>query len=117
MAESPRATVTNARDIKKYIRWGGPTETPIQENRTRLYYQNINGVGTGNLSNGFVNMYSHMKSTESAISCYTETNLDWTQYWIKQINEDHGRKAFHNAIFGYSCHNTSSKTLTNQVVR
>jgi hypothetical protein len=107
--QSPRITVASIQSAKQYIHWGGPTSTPIPSNTTRMYYQNINGVGTRNLSNGFVNMYTHMKSTESAICCYTETNLDWTKYWIKQINEDHGRKLFHNAIFGYACHNTPSK--------
>jgi hypothetical protein len=109
MTQSPRTTVASIQNAKQYIHWGGPTSTPLPNNTTRMYYQNINGVGTRNLSNGFVNMYTHMKTTESAICCYTETNPDWTQYWIKQINEDHGRKVFHNAIFGYSCHNTPSK--------
>jgi hypothetical protein len=103
MSQTP--TTTNATLTKKYIPWGNPTNTPINSNRTRLYYKNINGVGTRNMSNGFVNLYSHMKTTGSSISCFTEPNLDWKQYWIKQTNEDHGRKILQNPIFAYSCHN------------
>jgi hypothetical protein len=107
--QETQITTTSVAERRKYVTWGGTTNDPIHSNITRLYYKNINGIGTRNLTNGFVNLYKHQKHTESAISCYTETNVDWNQYWIKQTNEDNGRELFHNALFSYSCHNTPSK--------
>jgi hypothetical protein len=105
--QEQRPTISTARASRKYIQWGGPATK--RDDSTRLYYKNINGVGTSNISNGFVSLYNHMKTTESSICCYTEPNMDWTQFWIKQTNEDHCRKVFHNASHAYSCHNTTAK--------
>jgi hypothetical protein len=90
-----------------------PANQSQQNNKTLLqehYYKNINGVGTRNLSNGFINIYKHLKKTEMSIGCITEPNVDWNQYWIKQTNEDYGREIFHNALFGYSCYKAASKS-------
>jgi hypothetical protein len=42
------------------------------------------------------------------IALYTETNTNWQQPTTKQINEIHGQKIFHNAIFAYSLRATSA---------
>jgi hypothetical protein len=104
-----QTTTTIVADRRKYVTWGGAMNNPIHNNVTRLYYKNINGIGTRNLSNGFVGLYKHLQKTESAIGCFTEPNVDWNQYWIKQTNEDHGRELFHNALFSYSCNKSLSK--------
>jgi hypothetical protein len=110
MSQSAQITTTNATDRRKYVAWGGATNDSIDNTITRLYYKNINGVGTRNLSNGFVNIYKHLKKTETSIACITEPNVDWNQYWIKQTNEDHGREIFHNALFSYSCYKATAKS-------
>jgi hypothetical protein len=102
-------TTTSANERQKYITWGGQTTDQLHANSTRLYYKNINGVSTNNLTNGFVGLYQHLKQTEASIGCITEPNLDWNQYWIKKTNEDHGRELFHNALFGYSSHKITAK--------
>jgi hypothetical protein len=40
--------------------------------------------------------------------CFTEPNLDWMQYWIKQINKDHGRQ-LSTMQYSAKCHNTPAK--------
>jgi hypothetical protein len=109
MSQAAQTTITSITDRRKYETWGGSTTDPIDNKTTRLYYKNINGVGTRNLSNGFVNIYKHLKNKETSIVCITEPNVDWNQYWIKQTNEDHGREIFHNALFGYSCYKAAAK--------
>jgi hypothetical protein len=110
MSQTAQTTITSVTDRRKYETWGSSTTEPIDNTTTRLYYKNINGVGTRNLSNGFINIYKHLKKTESSITCITKPNVDWNQYWIKQTNEDHGREIFHNALFSYSCYKAPSKS-------
>jgi hypothetical protein len=82
MSQAAQTTITSVNDRRKYVTWGGSTSEPIDNKTTRLYYKNINGVGTRNLSNGFINIYKHLKKTEMSIGCITEPNIDWNQYWI-----------------------------------
>jgi hypothetical protein len=85
--------------------WGHPIKKVDQIKVTRAYFCNINGVGTSNLSNGFTMIYAHMKQTGSTIGMFAETNVDWKAHKVRELNKQHGRTAFPNAISAFSCHN------------
>jgi hypothetical protein len=92
-----------------YCPWGHNIKLPKPNNNTRLYYKNMNGIGTRAFTNGLTTFHHHHKAMESDISLYTETNTDWQQPTTKHLNETHCRQLYHNAIFAYLTHNTSVK--------
>jgi hypothetical protein len=62
-----------------YLPWGYDIQAPKQNNTTRLYYKNTNGIGTRSFTNGLTTLYQHHKELAIDIAMYTETNTNWQQ--------------------------------------
>jgi hypothetical protein len=97
-------------DQRLFKTWGCPINTENKSKNTQIYFQNINGVGTRNLSSGFTTLYSHMKSIGVTLGMFAETNVDWKKHSIKECNELHGRRVFPNAVCAYSCHSEDTES-------
>jgi hypothetical protein len=97
-------------DKQLFKTWGCTIANVDQTKTTRAYFLNVNGIGSSNIANGLIQIYSHMKEIGTGIGMYAECNLDWNFHDVKNINEQHAARAFTNEICAYSCHPEGSGT-------
>lgn len=87
-------------------------ETP-DENCTRIYFQNINGITTStSLTERWKQLLETMNEKQCSIFGLVETNTNWRHPKIKPIFISHSKQQFKHSSVTYSLNRFQPKTLS-----